>query len=220
MIITYYGSLCVKAQIGDVSVSFNPPLRSDGKTPRFSSNVALFSTREKDQHFSHSSPEKDVFIIDGPGEYEVGGIFIKGVLVEKEEDGKPARTDEDRGGKKMNTVYSVLFDDINLCHLGAISTSDLKPEALEALGSVDILFVPIAGGNVATPGIASKLATSFQPHIVVPLYGTDKGEDVSALKLFLKEEGAEDIKPVDKLTIKKKDIEGKDEEVVVLSPTS
>ncbi|HBM45691.1 MAG: Zn-dependent hydrolase of the beta-lactamase fold-like protein [Parcubacteria group bacterium GW2011_GWF2_38_76] len=210
MIITYYGNLCTKAQIGDMSVSFNPPLRADGKTPRFTSNIALFSTKEKDQNFSHSSPEKDVFIIDGPGEYEVGGIFIKGVLVEKEIDGK----------KKMNTVYSVLFDDINLCHLGAISSADLKPTVLETLGSVDILFVPVTGGDVATPAVASKLATAFQSHVVIPLYGTDKGASADSLKMFLKEEGAEGAQPTDKLTIKKKDIEGKDGEIIVLSPTA
>lgn len=209
MIITYYGGLCTKAQIGDVSVSFNPPLRSDGKTPRFSSNIALFSTKEKEQNFSHGNPEKDVFIIDGPGEYEVGGIFIKGVLVEKEVAGK----------KKMNTVYSVLFDDINLCHLGAISSSELKPNVLETLGTVNVLFVPVTGGDVSTPAIASKLATAFQPNIVIPMYGDSKGEDPSSLKLFLKEHGAEDVKPTDKLTIKKKDIEGKEEEVIVLSPS-
>lgn len=210
MIITYYGSLCAKAQIGDVSISFNPPLRADGKTPRFSSNVALFSTKDKSQHFSYSDPEKEVFIIDGPGEYEVGGIFIKGVLVEKDVDGK----------KKMNTVYSVLFDDINLCHLGAILSSDIKPETMEALGPVDILFVPITGGDVSSPAVASKLATSFEPHVVIPLYSSEKGEDMSSLKSFLKEEGSEEVHPVDKLTIKKKDIEGKDGEVVVLSPIS
>lgn len=210
MIITYYGGLCAKAQIGEMSVSFNPPLRADGKTPRFSSNIALFSTKEKDQDFSNSSTEKDVFIIDGPGEYEIGGIFIKGVLVEKEVDGK----------KKLNTVYSVLFDDINLCHLGAISSSDLKPNVLETIGSVDILFVPITGDDVATPAIASKLTTVFQPHVIVPLYSTSKGASADSLKVFLKEEGAEGVQPTDKLTIKKKDIESKNEEVIVLSPTS
>ncbi|HRY62272.1 MAG TPA: MBL fold metallo-hydrolase [Candidatus Paceibacterota bacterium] len=209
MIITYYGGLCTKAQIGDVSVSFNPPLRSDGKTPRFSSSVALFSTKEKDQNFSQGG-SGEVFIIDGPGEYEVGGIFIKGVLVEKEVGGK----------KKMNTIYSVLFDDINLCHLGAISSADIKPEVLEKLGTIDILFTPVTGGDLATPSVAGKLATAFQPHVVIPMYGTDKGEDNASLKQFLKEEGAEDLKPVDKLTIKKKDIESKEEDVVVLSPTS
>ena len=210
MIITYCGNSCIKAQIGETSVSFNPPLRADGKTPRFSSNIALFSTKEKDQKFPHGSVADGVFIIDGPGEYEVGGIFIKGVGVEKEV----------AGGKKINTIYSVLFEDINLCHFGAVNSADIKPEVLETLGTVDILFVPIMGGDVATPAIASKLATSLEPHIVIPLQATDRGVSADSLKSFLKEEGAEGVSTIDKLTIKKKDIEGKEGEVIVLSPQS
>lgn len=208
MIITYCGSLCIKAQIGDVSVSFNPPLRSDGKTPRFSSNVALFSTKEKDQKFSHGRNDDGVFIIDGPGEYEVGGILIKGIGIGKE---------NDKSGKII-TIYSVLFEDINLCHLGAINNSDLKPEILEGIGATDILFVPITGGELATPAVASKLATSLEPHIIIPLQATEKGASKESLKLFLEEEGDEDVSEVDKLTIKKKDIEEKEGEVIILSP--
>jgi hypothetical protein len=36
------------------------------------------------------------------------------------------------------------------------------------------------------------------------------------LKKFLKESGAENVKPIDKLTIKKKDLEGKESEIIVL----
>ncbi len=44
-----------------------------------------------------------------------------------------------------------------------------------------------------------------------------KNEKDEALKVFMKEAG-ETLSSVDKLTIKKKDLEGKDEDVVVLSP--
>lgn len=210
MIITYCGGLCAKAQIGDVSVSWNPPLRSDGKTPRFSSNVALFSTKDAGQKFSFQTNDNNIFIADGPGEYEVGGIFIKGVGVE-ETIGKE---------KKINTIYSVIFEDINLCHLGAINVTELKPETIESLGNVDILFTPVTGGDVLNPSDASKIATLLEPRIVIPLYGTEKGVSESSLKMFLKEEGSEGIASADKLTIKKKELEAKEEEVVVLSPTS
>ena len=46
---------------------------------------------------------------------------------------------------------------------------------------------------------------------VHPAYGT-----LRDFKTFLKEAG-EDVKPVDKLTIKRKDLEGKEGEIVVLS---
>jgi len=210
MIISYYGNLCVKAQIGDMSVAFNPPFRSDGKTPRFSSNIAFFSTKEKGQSFEYKTENGGPFIIDGPGEYEVGGIFIKGV-------GMPQVLGED---KKINTIYSVLFEDIHLCHLGAIDTSEISPEIQEAIGTADILFVPITGGDLATPQIASKLTTLMEPRIIIPMTSTDKGVSDESLKVFLKEEGSESVSAVDKLTIKKKDLEGKEGEIIVLSPVS
>ena len=44
-------------------------------------------------------------------------------------------------------------------------------------------------------------------------YGQIGNKD--ALKLFLKEAG-EDVKPIEKLTVKKKDLEGKEGEIIVL----
>ncbi|KKR65419.1 MAG: hypothetical protein UU06_C0019G0014, partial [Parcubacteria group bacterium GW2011_GWB1_40_5] len=49
----------------------------------------------------------------------------------------------------------------------------------------------------------------------IPSHHGDVGVN-NSLKMFLKEAGEEGIKPVDKLTIKKKDLEGKEGEVVVL----
>lgn len=208
MIITYIGDLGVKAQIGEKVISFNPPLRSDGLSTRFSTDVALFSAKDGGAGHSYSRMPTKTFVADGPGEYEVGGVFIKGIGIEKEVSGK----------KKINTIYSVLFEDINLCHLGEIDSSDIKPEILEKIGNADILFVPITGGNVATPAVASKLATLFEPHITIPLCADNNGISKDMLKSFLKEEGAEGATQSEKLTIKKKDLEGKEGVVEVLLP--
>ncbi len=204
MIITYIGNLSIKAQVGEKTITFNPPLRNDGMTPRNATDIALFSYGKSGKILS----DDKTFTIDGPGEYEVGGIFIKGIGIENK------TTSE----KKLNTVYSVLFDDINLCHLGGIDTTDIKPEMIEGLGGVDILFVPITGDGVATPSMASKIATSFEPHIIVPMYSSEKGESKDMLKTFLKEEGSEDVTPSDKLTIKKKDLESRENGIEILIP--
>ena len=45
-------------------------------------------------------------------------------------------------------------------------------------------------------------------------------EDQVNLKTFLKEAGEESQKPQDKLTLKKKDLEGKEADVVVLEPVA
>ena len=207
MVITYHENLCVKVQVGDTILSFNPPAK--GKT-KFAADVVFVSMDDPAYNGVANAGwgEKQPLIISGPGEYEVGGIFVKGIGVEETVDGK----------KKINTIYFVLMDDIRICHLGAYNISEVKPEIMEEFGKVDILFVPICGENVLTPAQASKIAAEFEPNITIPLYCDEKGPCAPALKSFLKEEGGEGASAVDKYTIKKKELLEKNGEDVVLKP--
>ncbi len=104
---------------------------------------------------------------------------------------------------------------MSLGFLGALSDEKLNSEAKEALDGIDILFVPIGGNGVLDPALAHKLAVQFEPKLIIPSHYGDVGE-TGTLKKFLKEAGEEDVKPVDKLTIKKKDLDGKEGDVIVL----
>ncbi|MFA6338736.1 MAG: MBL fold metallo-hydrolase [Candidatus Paceibacterota bacterium] len=205
MVITYYGAQFFKVQLGDTTIAFNPISKdSKLKTSRFGADVVLVSLNHPDTNGSDQLTfgEKVPLVIAGPGEYEIKGIFIKGILSKTNYGGE----------EKINTVYVIELDDIRLCFLGSINstlTSDMK----EDLGEVDILFVPIGGNGTYGSEDGYKVATSLEPKIIIPMNYED---DKNALKLFLKEEGSTDSKPVDKLTIKKKDLEGKDSEIVVL----
>ncbi len=81
--------------------------------------------------------------------------------------------------------------------------------------------MPIGGDGVLTPAEAYKLAVSLEPKIIVPMhYGAELGGSAEgALKAFLKEGGEESAEKHDKLTIKKKDLEGKEGAVVVINPS-
>jgi L-ascorbate metabolism protein UlaG (beta-lactamase superfamily) len=96
--------------------------------------------------------------------------------------------------------------------LGALSNPEIDPKILSELGNIDILFVPIGGGDVLEVPQASKLAVKLEAKLIIPMH-----YDATALKAFLKEEGVDGLKPVDKLTIKKKDVEAMESEVVVLA---
>jgi L-ascorbate metabolism protein UlaG (beta-lactamase superfamily) len=148
--------------------------------------------------------DKKPFSITGPGEYEVRGVFIKGLPSESAYDGE----------KRINTIYTISLEGMNICYLGAINTSVLPKDTDEAIDDVDILFVPIGGEGVLEPSSAYKLAVSIGPKIIIPIHYGDIGSKDS-LKLFLKEAG-ENPAPIPKLTLKKKDLEGKDADVVVL----
>ena len=148
--------------------------------------------------------EKKAFIIGGPGEYEVKGVFIKGFASESGYDGE----------KRINTIYTVSLEGMNICFLGALSQDALPKESDENIDAVDVLFVPIGGEGVLDPAKAYKLAVSIGPKLIIPIHYGDIGAK-DALKAFLKEAG-ESPTPESKLTLKKKDLEGKEADVVVL----
>ncbi len=210
MIITHYGGQCFKMQTGDIVVAFNPPSKDSKLKPvRFGADVALVSLNDKDFNGVEtlSYGDKEPLVVSGPGEYEVKEIFIKGFLTETNYGGE----------KKINTIYSVLFDSIKLCFLGAVgSVESISSEIKGEISRSDILFVPIGGEDVVSSSDAGKLAVSLEPKVIIPMHYEGVGES-DALKKFLKEEGVDKISPIDKLTIKKKDLDGKEGEIMVLS---
>ncbi|MEN9621747.1 MAG: hypothetical protein RLZZ67_181 [Candidatus Parcubacteria bacterium] len=209
MVITYQGGAFVKVQFGDITIAVNPISKdSKLKSSRFGADIALISVNHAD--FSGTDQvsfgERNAFAVTGPGEYEIKDVFIKGFKSESNYGGEP----------RLNTIYTVNLENMNLCFLGALSSKEIPSEANEEIESIDVLFVPIGNDGVLTPSDAYKLAVKLEPKLIVPLYW---GNNV-ALKAFLKEAGEEAVKPVDKLTLKKKDLEGKDADVVVLEPAA
>lgn len=204
MIISFLGKQFFKVSQGDLTLAFNPiskESKAKEKGGRFGANVALITTSHPDYNgvemVTHG--ETAPFVIDGPGDYEVAGIFINGSGVETKLAGK----------NYINTVYTLTASDIRLCFLGAM-TGELKSEMREAIGAPDILFVPI-GGELMPPKDAYKLAVSLEPKLIIPMDYIE-----ADLKTFLKEAGGEKVEPIEKLTVKKKDLEGKEGEIVVL----
>lgn len=213
MVITYHGADFFKVSFGDTTIAVNPISKdSKIKSKSFGSDITLISLNHPDLNGSDSTSrgEKESFVISGPGEYEVGGVFIKGFL------GKSSYGAKESGGDMINTIYTVSLENMTLGFLGALSDKDLSSEAKEALDNgVDILFVPIGGEGVLDAATAHKLAVSFEPKVIIPSHFGDVG-DKNALKTFLKESGEEGVKAVDKLTVKRKDVEAMEGETIVL----
>ena len=208
MIITYQGVEFFKVQFGDTILAFNPISKeSKFKPTRFFADVALVTANHPDfngvENLSYNG--KDPLVISGPGEYETKGVFIKGF-----------QSKTNYGGKeKINTVYTVVLEGMTLCFLGAVVDEKLSPEFMEAIEDIDVLFLPIGDGGTLDAVKANKLAVTLEPKIIIPMHYGDVGV-ANSLKKFLKEAGEESAKPTDKLTLKKKDLEGKEGEVVIL----
>lgn len=210
MIITYFGKQFFKVQQGEMVLSFNPVNKSSktGIAAKFGADIALVTTNHEDYNgidqLTHG--ERVPFAITGPGDYEVKEIFVKGVM-----------SNALIGDKKyINTIYTLKVDNINIVFLGALSDEELSKEAREAINNPDILFVPVGGktkdATLLDAKGAARLASSLEPKLIIPM-----DYDGASLKAFLKESGEEKAEVVDKLTLKLKDVESKEGEVVVLS---
>ncbi len=216
----------MKVQQGDLVLVFNPPAKeSKVKVARFGADLALVSLNHPDMNgaslVSHGEPARHWLrrqalaggrapvVISGPGEYETKGVAIRGIASESNYGGE----------KRINTVYTIALEGMKLAFVGALGKAELTPALKEALGDLDILFVPIGGGGVLAPAEAYKLAVTLEARLIIPIHFAGLGE-AGALKAFLKEAGEDKLAAVEKLTLKKKDLEGKEGEVAVLSASA
>lgn len=207
MIISYHGVESFKISQGDITLAINPISKdSKSKPTRFGADVVLITTNHPDMNGAESVSrgDKEPFVIKGPGEYEVKDMIIKGFLSESKYG----------GNSQINTIYTITFEGVNLCFLGSLSNPALSSETIEALGEVDVLFAPIGGESVGLlePAGAYKLGVSIESKVIIPMHYS-KGN----LEQFLKEGGKDKAETLDKFVFKKKDLEGKEGQIVVLS---
>lgn len=204
MILTFHEGACIKAVAGETTLVFGPVSKESKnfKPVNFSADVAFVSCNHPDMNGGTEAGrgDKQPFVVFGPGEYEVKDIVVHGFPSGTKYDGEP----------RSNTIYTVDFDGLHVLYLGALGEMDL-PEDLLEMDSPDVLIVPVGGGGALSPADAHKLSVKLEAKIMIPILHDDK-----TLKQFLKESG-DTVSPVDKLTIKRKDLVGKESEVVVLS---
>lgn len=204
MILTYHDGFCVRASAGDTTVVFGPVSKASKnfKPTNFGADVAFISLNHADMNGADEAGrgEKQPFVIQTPGEYEIQDVTAFGF----------GSTSKYGGGERLNTVFSVTFDGLTVLYLGAVGTTSL-PKDIEEMDAPDVLLIPVGDEGALTPTEAQKLAVNLQAKIVIPI-----GYNEKSLKQFLKEAGAEGTKAEEKLTIKKKDVAGKENEVVVL----
>ncbi|MDP1629680.1 MAG: MBL fold metallo-hydrolase [bacterium] len=210
MVITWYGQSCFKIQAGETVLAIDPFDKSIGLTPpRFRADILLVTH----DHYDHNNKESingEPFLISGPGEYEIKGLEILGV---------ESYHDNNLGAKRgKNTIYKIEMDEIRLCHLGDLGQEKLTDKQLQNLGEIDILMIPIGGKFTIDGASALTVVNQIEPRIVIPMHYKIPGLkiDISGLNEFLKEFGAKETKPEEKLTVKKKDLPQEEETKLVV----
>lgn len=203
--IQYIGQSCVRLRGKEGVVVSDPFVKANGFDPgKPAAHIVTLSNSSGERlNASAVKPMKEqVFVIDGPGEYEVGGIMINGIRTYR---------DTEKGAQRgYNTIYVLQLDDITFCHLGELG-HNLTTHQLEDIGTVDVLFVPVNGG--LSPAQVTELVASIEPRTVIPLYDT-----AEQLEKFTQELGLKDVEPQDKLTVTPTTLpaEGEETRVVVM----
>jgi len=185
-----------KPQNDDITVLIDPYKAEAGSSPRnLTANIALF-TRGEDESITLSG---DPYTLSHPGECEIKGVLLTAAPTEE--------------GKMILRIDS---EGLSLAHLGLLSKTPSN-DALEAIGSVDILCLPVGGGEGYDPEMALKVINLIEPRVIIPL-GFQSDNDPKALPVekFLKDIGIPADKPEKKIILKKKDLPIEDMKGMVL----
>jgi L-ascorbate metabolism protein UlaG (beta-lactamase superfamily) len=128
------------------------------------------------------------YLIKGPGEYEIGGVFITGVQTNGH--GRRSSSTE-----SPNTLYVFDYDGLTVVHLGDLRRVPGQTE-IEALGEVHIALVPVGGGGGLIAAKAAEMVSLLEPGIVIPMHFSTPASTIklAPLSKFLKEMGAGDTK--------------------------
>ncbi len=170
-----------------------PDPKSGHAIPRTDAHLVTVSHDDLG-HSSLRSVGGDPVVLSAPGEYEVREILVTGIA---------SWHDDEKGAKRgRNTIYTIRLDDLVVCHLGDLGHS-LPAEDLERIGDVDIVLVPIAGGDTnLTASVAAEVIHQLEPKVVVPMsYDPDETKKDSPFERLLHELGVKELTPVPKLSV-------------------
>jgi L-ascorbate metabolism protein UlaG (beta-lactamase superfamily) len=188
MEITWYGHSCFRiTERGMASVVCDPyDHRAVGlEALKLKADIITVS-HEKPGHNFLAAVKGEPYIITGPGEYEIGSVFITGIQtngVHKHDPEVP-----------RNTLYVFQYEDVTIVHLGALDRVPSQTE-VEALGPVNIVLVPVGGGDSLNSSKAAEVISLLEPNIVIPMHYELPGSTLTLdpLKKFIKEMGLPDL---------------------------
>jgi len=210
MEITWYGQSCFRMiQRGMTSVVTDPYDHSaTGLSElKLKSDVVTVSHDTPGHNYLDGVKGSD-WQLDGPGEYEIGGVFITAVA-----------TGGKNGRAERNVAFVFDFDGVNVAHLGDIKDVPSRKE-IEALGNVDVLLVPVGGGKSLNAAKAVEVINHIEPGIVIPMHYALPKSSLKLNKLdgFIKQMGiSKNPEELDVLKVTDRDIP-EETRVVLLAP--
>lgn len=184
MEITWYGHSCFRLTERNYATVVTDPFdnKEIGYSPlKLKADIVTVS-HDAPGHNNTDAVKGSSHVIDGAGEFEIGGVFITGVQADSA--GKKAKD------TARNTIYVFDYDGITVAHLGDLKQAPSQTE-IDALGTVNVALVPVGGGGGLNAAKAAEVISLLEPNIVIPMhYATpDAKVSLDSLNKFIKEMG-------------------------------
>lgn len=197
MEITWYGLSCFRMNERGMAAVVTDPYDPEvvGLDPgKLRADVVTVSC-DKPEHNYLKAIRGSAFEVTGPGEYEVGGVFVTGVLINGNKKAK-------KSNKRRNTVYVIDYDGLTVAHLGELNSVPSQTE-VEGLGEVHVALVPIGGNTSLNAAKAAEVISLLEPSIVIPMHYGMSGInlELEPLSKFLKEMGLTEVETEESIKI-------------------
>lgn len=193
MEITWYGHSCFRLTERSYATVVTDPF--DSKSIGYDS----LKLRSDIVTVSHDAPGHNYVdavkgtshLINGAGEFEIGGVFITGVQSDGSGSGKKKNKGKEDGSySSRNTIYVFDYDGITVAHLGDLKEVPTQSE-IELLGTINVALVPVGGGGGLNAAKAAEVISLIEPNLVIPMHYSTPVAKVSldSLNKFIKEMG-------------------------------
>lgn len=212
MEIVWYGLSCFRMKERGLATVVTDPYEPKLGLPalKLKADVVTVS-HDASGHNYLDAVKGDRLQLAGPGEFEIGGVFITGISMQAKA--------KDGNGRAPNTLYVFNFDGLSVAHLGDLAYVPTQSQ-IEDLGTVDVALVPVGGGGALTAGQAAEVISLIEPSAVIPMHFKTGKEKVklATVAQFLSEMGVGKREPVESLKISKSALSDQTQ-VFVLDPT-
>lgn len=188
MEITWYGHSCFRLTERGLATVVTDPYdsREVGYEPlKLKADIVTVSHNTPGHNFT-SAVKGEPHLIDGPGEFEIGSVFITGIQTN-------GHTKKD-ADEIRNTLYLFDFNSVTVLHLGDLNRVPTQTE-VEAIGPVHVALVPVGGGSSLNAAKAAEMISLLEPNIVIPMHYSTPASliKLDPLGKFLKEMGLTDV---------------------------
>ena len=198
MEITWYGHSCFRLTERSMATVVTDPYDSEavGYEPlKLKADIVTVS-HDAPGHSHLNAVKGYSHAITGPGEFEIGSVFITGVQTDM--------SSKKAADKPRNTLYVFDFMGLTVAHLGDLRSVPTQAE-IEALGTVHVVLVPVGGGNGMNAAKAAEVVSLLEPNIVIPMHFQTPAVKVPLDKLdkFMKEMGLHEVETMPTLKVSK-----------------